>query len=321
MLEAFDAGIVTIGAGGDNPRNVLCSPLSGVEKGEYFDVSPYAKAASDFLINLIDKIKLPRKLKVGFSNSPENIVHATYRDMGFVAKANGKFDLYTAGGLGLNPEFGVKTAVDIEPNDYHPLLGNPSVEILKDLYNLVSSFQDVSIRLSTKEEIFITNLSAQEANKLADMLSTDNASTDLQESVTCVGATICQQGLCDSSGLLQKIVEVDKEEKFADGVLPKLCTSGCQSSCAAHQTAVVGLKGGKKKIDGTMADVFDIFYGGFELQEKERFGDIVGTVSVKNIPEMFRKLGKEIQAQNLTFESWIKNNKGRFFQIVEGYTI
>lgn len=69
MLEAFDAGIVTIGAGGDNPRNVLCSPLSGVEKGEYFDVSPYAKAASDFLINLIDKIKLPRKLKVGFSNS------------------------------------------------------------------------------------------------------------------------------------------------------------------------------------------------------------------------------------------------------------
>ena len=37
--------------------------------------------------------------------------------MGFVAKANGKFDLYTAGGLGLNPEFGVKTAVDIEPND------------------------------------------------------------------------------------------------------------------------------------------------------------------------------------------------------------
>lgn len=204
---------------------------------------------------------------------------------------------------------------------YHPLLGNPSVEILKDLYNLVSSFQDVSIRLSTKEEIFITNLSAQEANKLADMLSIDNASTDLQESVTCVGATICQQGLCDSSGLLQKIVEVDKEEKFADGVLPKLCISGCQSSCAAHQTAVVGLKGGKKKIDGTMADVFDIFYGGFELQEKERFGDIVGTVSAKNIPKMFRKLGKEIQAQNLTFERWIKNNKERFFQIVEGYTI
>ncbi len=117
MLEAYDAGIVTRGGGGDYPRNVLCSPLSGVEKDEYFDVSPYAKAVSDFLIDLIGKIKLPRKLKVGFSNSPQNIVHATYRDMGFVAKENGKFDLYTAGGLGVNPEFGVKTAEDIEPEN------------------------------------------------------------------------------------------------------------------------------------------------------------------------------------------------------------
>ncbi len=69
MLEAFDNNIITLGGGGDFPRNVLCSPLSGVEKDENFDVMPYAKAASDFLISLIGKIKLPRKLKVGFSNS------------------------------------------------------------------------------------------------------------------------------------------------------------------------------------------------------------------------------------------------------------
>ena len=117
MLEAFDAGILTIGGGGDNPRNVLCSPLSGVEKGEFFDVSPYAKKASEFLTGLIGKINLPRKLKVSFSNTKENLVHATYRDMGFVAKSNGKFDLYTAGGLGVNPGFGIKTAEDIEPEN------------------------------------------------------------------------------------------------------------------------------------------------------------------------------------------------------------
>ena len=117
MLEAFDFGITTRGGGGDNPRNVLCSPLSGVEKGEYFDVMPYAKAVSDYLTGLIGIIKLPRKLKVVFSNSIENIPHATYRDMGFVANANYKFDLYTAGGLGANPEMGIKTAENIDPND------------------------------------------------------------------------------------------------------------------------------------------------------------------------------------------------------------
>ena len=46
MEEALDAGIVTMGGGGDFPRNVMCSPLSGVEQGEYFDVMPYAEAAA-----------------------------------------------------------------------------------------------------------------------------------------------------------------------------------------------------------------------------------------------------------------------------------
>ena len=49
----WTAGIVTMGGGGDFPRNVMCSPLSGVEKDEYFNVMPYAEAAADYLMNFI----------------------------------------------------------------------------------------------------------------------------------------------------------------------------------------------------------------------------------------------------------------------------
>ncbi len=115
MNQALDAGIVTIGGGGDYPRNVMCPPLSGVEKDEYFDVLPWAEAAGEYLIQLITAKKMPRKLKVAFSNSPQNITHATYRDLGFAAADNGKFEVYSAGGLGLNPRFGVKIAEDVEP--------------------------------------------------------------------------------------------------------------------------------------------------------------------------------------------------------------
>ncbi|MDO4299090.1 MAG: nitrite/sulfite reductase [Lachnospiraceae bacterium] len=115
MKEALDAGIITMGGGGDYPRNVMCSPLSGVEKDEYFDVSPWAEAAADYLIPFLTEEKLPRKLKVGFSNSPENVTHATYRDLGFAATADGKFDVYSAGGLGNNARLGVKVAEGIEP--------------------------------------------------------------------------------------------------------------------------------------------------------------------------------------------------------------
>ena len=117
MEQAMEVGIVTRGGGGDFPRNVTVSPLSGVEQGEYFDVLPYAERAGDYLMGIIKTVKLPRKLKVGFSNSPANVTHATFRDLGFVAKENGRFDVYSAGGLGNNYKMGVKVAEDVKPEE------------------------------------------------------------------------------------------------------------------------------------------------------------------------------------------------------------
>ena len=117
MEKALDAGIVTRGGGGDFPRNVMASPLSGAEQGEYFDVLPMAEAVSDYLLGMIKAVKMPRKLKVCFSNSPANETHATFRDLGFAAQADGTFTVYSAGGLGKNPRMGVKIAEHVEPSD------------------------------------------------------------------------------------------------------------------------------------------------------------------------------------------------------------
>lgn len=117
MEQAMEVGIITRGGGGDFPRNVMVSPLSGVEQGEYFDVLPYAERAGDYLMGMIKTVKLPRKLKVGFSNSPANVTHATFRDLGFMAKENGLFDVYSAGGLGNNYKMGVKVAENVKPEE------------------------------------------------------------------------------------------------------------------------------------------------------------------------------------------------------------
>ena len=68
--ETWKAGMISRGGGGDFPRNVMASPLSGVEIGEYFDVQPYAQAMGEYLMQFIRAVKFPRKLKVCFSNSP-----------------------------------------------------------------------------------------------------------------------------------------------------------------------------------------------------------------------------------------------------------
>ncbi len=115
MAAAWKAGMISRGGGGDFPRNVLASPLSGVQRDEYFDVLPYAQAAGDYMMGFIKAVKFPRKLKVGFSNSPANETHVTFRDLGFAATPEGTFDVYAAGGLGINPKLGVCVAKGIDP--------------------------------------------------------------------------------------------------------------------------------------------------------------------------------------------------------------
>ncbi len=53
MENALSHNIVTMGGGGDFPRNIMCPPLSGVEQGEYFNVLPYAEIAGEYLMNFI----------------------------------------------------------------------------------------------------------------------------------------------------------------------------------------------------------------------------------------------------------------------------
>ena len=115
MADAWKADMISRGGGGDFPRNVMASPLSGVQKGEFFDVLPYAQAAGEYLMGFIKAVKFPRKLKVCFSNSPENETHATFRDLGFAANKDKTFDVYAAGGLGSNPKLGICVADGIAP--------------------------------------------------------------------------------------------------------------------------------------------------------------------------------------------------------------
>lgn len=117
MSEALDHDIVCRGGGGDFPRNVMCSPLSGVDPTETFDVMPYAAKVGEYLLTIINKFSLPRKLKISFSNNARNETHATFRDLGFVAKEDHTFDVYCAGGLGNNPKMGVLVGSHVKGED------------------------------------------------------------------------------------------------------------------------------------------------------------------------------------------------------------
>lgn len=120
MSTALDNGLYTRGGGGNFPRNVALSPMSGVEKGEAFDGTEVANAISKYLIEQITEYKLPRKLKISISTSSDDSANSTINDIGFLGKIKNEkpcFDLYLAGGLGNNPEVSIKYPEDVEPDE------------------------------------------------------------------------------------------------------------------------------------------------------------------------------------------------------------
>lgn len=399
MEEALDAGIVTLGGGGDYPRNVMCSPLSGVEKDEFFDVLPWATAAGEYLMTFIKAEKMPRKLKVGFSNSKKNVTHATFRDLGFVARPDGAFDVYSAGGLGNQPKFGVKVAdavaperilyyikamwltfraygnyenrgkartrfmqdalggpeaykkaylekleevlasgedLTIHPNTdsvskqgdgtsaehprvipqkqpglytvvWHPIGGMVEPELFLAVNQALSEIPYTELRLAPDESAYIINLTGQEAERILK-LTDDSARTLFETSISCIGASTCQQGLRDSQTLLDSCIKAVRDAGIPDGALPQIHISGCPSSCGTHQVGAIGFRGAAKKVDGSLQPAFTLYVNGSDYQGKETMGHEAGVILEASIPDFLVKLGKVVAESKMDYEQWSQSN-------------
>ncbi len=408
MVEAWEAGFITRGGGGNHPRNVMASPLSGVQKNENFDVMPYAQAAADYLLQFAGVLKFPRKLKVAFSNSAENVTHATFRDLGFVSTQDGKFDVWAAGGLGNKPMLGVCVDRAVDPADvlyyvgamvatfrehgnyenrnkartrflqetlgvdgflrefhkhlnaikasedlkltvnaddikkmpdgtveennriieqkqkglyavsYHPHGGYLPVDMIAKLYAALGEMAGTEIRTAPDGGLYIVNCTAKEASALYE-LTKGGAETAFEASVACVGGTRCSTGTIDSQGLLDACLKAVRAENFADGVLPTVRISGCPSSCAAHQTAALGFRGGMKRGANGAKPAFAVFVGGSELQGKEKLAETGAMIFADRIPDFLVTLGKAVRLENTTFETWIRNHEDDMTDLINEY--
>lgn len=118
MNDAINYDLFTRGGGGNYPRNVALSPMSGVEKGEAFDVTNAALQLDEYFIENASTYHLPRKLKVSFSNGANDTACSTINDVGFVAVVKDNkpyFRVFLAGGMGKDPAVAIPYNQLIEP--------------------------------------------------------------------------------------------------------------------------------------------------------------------------------------------------------------
>jgi sulfite reductase beta subunit-like hemoprotein len=96
---------------GDTVRNVTGCHLAGACPFEVLDISPWAKATTDFFLRNPYAQRLPRKFKINFSGCVTDCGQAMFNDVGVIAvnqpKPDGTlepgFKVVVAGGLGANP--------------------------------------------------------------------------------------------------------------------------------------------------------------------------------------------------------------------------
>jgi sulfite reductase beta subunit-like hemoprotein len=126
MLEILrDAGLTTVFACGDTPRNVIGCPLAGVAEDEIIDTSALAKGISDLYIGGGKEFSnLPRKFKPSIGGCPLHCHQPQINDFGFYAvrrpPANGRgaevgFGLLVGGGLSDSPHFAQPMRVFVRP--------------------------------------------------------------------------------------------------------------------------------------------------------------------------------------------------------------
>src|SRR5436309_3989225 len=110
MRRLASVGITTREACGNSVRNVTACPYAGVCADEAFDVTPYARALSRFLLGHPDCQDFGRKFKPAFSGCHQHACGLTgLHDLGLIAskrvnETTGReefgFQMYVGGGLG-----------------------------------------------------------------------------------------------------------------------------------------------------------------------------------------------------------------------------
>ena len=426
MADAIDHDLFTRGGGGNYPRNVALSVLSGVEQGEAFDVTPFALMVSEYFVSRASTYHLPRKLKVAFSNSEHDTGCATINDVGFMAVIeNGEpfFKLFLAGGMGSNPEISIPYGKLVKPEEVmyyveamvrlfmekgnyenkhrarmryipkeigteefiqclekhlkevketekfdeihavvekeeawedsakkHPLLipqkqkGLYSVKIhpvcgqmSASLFDKIGMFLEehkeckkedgsekekgLEVRLSLYEDMYIRNLTASEAEELLSLAKGEAQETKVDMTVTCVGVPTCQMGILQSQSLCRSIKEAVEKANLKWNLLPTIHISGCPNSCSRHQVAELGFAGKKKRVEDSVAEVYDVYVGGALGLGKTKMGELIGSMKVSEIPAFLVQLAGKLEEKEVYFDKFFCESRGEFDQIIASYLV
>jgi ferredoxin-nitrite reductase len=116
-----DVGMTTVQACGDSARNVLCCPVSGIDRNEALDGYPIVQAISNYFTGNREYANLPRKFKMSVTGCLEDCAQAEINDIGMLPArledGTVGFNVRVGGGLSDGPRMASDIDVFVRPEE------------------------------------------------------------------------------------------------------------------------------------------------------------------------------------------------------------
>lgn len=204
---------------------------------------------------------------------------------------------------------------------FHPIGGQLETQLIDKILELIKPMEDVHIRLSMSEGLYLVNLTGSEAKKVYDTLDAYNVTTRLECSSSCIGVPICQMGVLNSQAALKRIIEKFRSEGYKEDILPAMHISGCQNSCGVHQIGRIGIMGKMKRVDGKMCNVFELFLDGLCKIGETKLGNSYGDIKEEQVGELLFELAKQIEASGLSYKEYIHQETEAVQKLIDKYKV
>lgn len=128
LMGLRDLGIINVGAGSDNIRNVTASPLSGIDPTELIETLPLAREMHYYILHHRELYGLPRKFNIAFDGGGKISALEDTNDIGFhavrVSEEHASDELpagvyfqLALGGITGHQDFARYTGVLLKPNE------------------------------------------------------------------------------------------------------------------------------------------------------------------------------------------------------------
>jgi len=136
--QLWRAGLTTMGACGDDTRNITGCPVAGVDAEELFDASPLALELNRFFVGNAEFYNLPRKFKISLTGCSSWCSYPEINDVGLTGVIRTHrgvqeqgFSLRIGGGLSTDPHLGLKLDTFVGWNQVVPVVRTVA-EIFRD---------------------------------------------------------------------------------------------------------------------------------------------------------------------------------------------